>query len=182
MVNFLRKTERYSEEELQLLKAAIEVRNLKKGALLLEAGAVCSEICFLEKGAIYQYRIDTENEEQIIDLNAPEDWIINHQSFTGRKPSVYYIQAYEDSRIQVLSIDAIHALIAQSQTFLQMGSLLEKAVSRVHFFDQQYTPDEKYQYVVKHQPSLIQTFPQKMLASYLKMSPETLSRVRKRIS
>jgi len=139
-------------------------------------------VCFLEKGAIYQYRIDTENEEQIIDLNVPEDWIINHQSFTGRKPSSYYIQAYADSRIQILSIDTIHVLIAQSQTFLQMGSLLEKAIARVHFFDQQYTPDEKYQYVVKHQPSLIQTFPQKMLASYLKMSPETLSRVRKRIS
>ena len=182
MVKCLQKTERYSEEELQLLKAAIVVRDLKKGEVLLEVGAVCSQVCFLEKGAIYQYNFDEENAENIINLNAPNDWIINHQSFTGRKPSAYCIEAYEDSTIQVLTIDAIHTLIAQSQTFLQMGTIMEKAISRVRFFDEQYTPDEKYQYILEHQPALIQKFPQKMLASYLKMSPETLSRVRKRIS
>ncbi len=182
MIDFLHTTGSYSDQEVQLLKAEIIVRDIKKGEILLDVGEVCSSVCFLETGAVYQYQLDKENEQQIIDLNVPQDWIINHQSFTSRKRSTYCIQAYEDSRIQMLSITSIHALIAKSQTFLQMGALLEQAVARVRFFDHQYTPDEKYQYVLQHQPALIQKFPQKILASYLKMSPETLSRVRKRVS
>ena len=182
MIEFLRNTGSYSEKELSLLEEVLVDRTLKKEEVLLEIGDVCSSICFLQKGAIYQYSVDDENGEQIIDLNVANDWIMNHQSFTGRKPSTYCIKAYEDSTIQMLSIDAIHQLIGQSQTFFQMGTILEKTVARVHFFDQQYTPDEKYAYVLKHHPILLQKFPQKMLASYLKMTPETLSRVRKRIS
>lgn len=182
MIDFLRNTGSYSEKDLSLLEDVMESRILKKDEILLEVGQVCSSICFLKEGAIYQYTIDKENTEHVIDLNIPNDWIINHQSFTGRKPSTYAIKAYKESKIVVVSMDAIHALIAQSQTFLQMGTVLEKAVSRVQFFDQQYSPDEKYEYVLKQQPKLLQTFPQKMLASYLKITPETLSRVRKRIS
>lgn len=182
MIDFLRTTGRYSDKELQLLESEIILYDAQKGELLLDVSEVCSSVYFLEKGAVYQYQLDTENEKQIIDLNVPNDWIINHQSFTSRKPSTYRIEVYEDSRIQLLSIDAIHALIAKSQAFLQMGTLLEQAIARVRFFDHQYTPDEKYQYVLKHQPALLQKFPQKILASYLKMTPETLSRVRKRVS
>ena len=182
MIDSLHTTGSYSDQEVQLLEAEIMVRDIKKGTILLDVGEVCSSVYFLEKGAVYQYQLDKENEKQIIDLNVPQDWIINHQSFTSRKPSTYRIEAYEDSRIQMLSITSIHALIAKSQTFLQMGTLLEQAVARVRFFDHQYTPDEKYQYVLKHQPALLQKFPQKILASYLKMTPETLSRVRKRVS
>lgn len=143
---------------------------------------MCSSVYFLEKGTFYQYQLDNENEKQIIDLNVPHHWIINHQSFTSRKPSTYRIEVYEDSRLQMLSIDAIHALIAKSQTFLQMGTLSRASNGEGSFFYHQYTLDEKYQYVVKHQPALLQKFPQKILASYLKMTPETLSRIRKRVS
>ncbi|WP_299212121.1 cyclic nucleotide-binding domain-containing protein [uncultured Dokdonia sp.] len=133
MINFLRTTGRYSDLELQLLETEVQSRDVKKEEVLLEVGAVCSSVYFLEKGAVYQYQLDQENKQQIIELNTPQDWIINHQSFTSRKPSTYCIQAFEDSRIQELSIDSIHKLIAKSQTFLQMGSILEQAVARVQF-------------------------------------------------
>ncbi|PKG42822.1 Crp/Fnr family transcriptional regulator, partial [Psychroflexus sp. MES1-P1E] len=109
------------------------------------------------------------------------DWVINHKSFTTRKPSEYSIQAFEESFIYELSIDAIHRLIAQSQSFFQMGKILEESTSRIDFFDNNNTPDEKYDFIIKNKPSLLQKFPQKIIASYLKITPETLSRVRKRI-
>jgi len=182
MIDFLPIPGSYSDQEVQLLKSEIVICDVKKGELLLDVDEVCSSVYFLEKGAVYQYQLDAENEKQIIDLNVPHDWIINHQSFTSRKPSSYRIEAYEDCKMHMLSIDAMHGLIAKSQAFLQIGILLEQAMARVRFFDQQYTPDEKYQYVLNHQPALLQKFPQKILASYLKMTPETLSRVRKRVS
>lgn len=75
-----------------------------------------------------------------------------------------------------------HRLIGQSQSFLQMGKILEESTSRIDFFDNNNTQDEKYQYVLENKPELIQSFPQKLIASYLKITPETLSRVRNRFS
>ena len=178
---FLNKAGRYSEKELILLKKELQFRTLKKEEILLNKGDICSSLCFIIKGAIYQYKIDAEFNKNVIDLNVSNDWIINHKNFTTQKPSEYFIQSYEESTICILSIESIHRLIAQSQSFLQMGKILEESISRIDFFDNNDTPDEKYQYVLKNKPELIQKFPQKLIASYLKITPETLSRVRNRL-
>lgn len=178
----LKKAGEFSEKESILLKSELRFKKLKKGDHLLENGAICSSLSFIISGSFYQYSMDVELNQNIIDLNVSNDWVINHKSFTSRKPSEYSIQAFEDSAVYELSIDAIHRLIAQSQSFLQMGKILEEATSRVHFFDNQNTPDEKYRFILENKPKLLQKFPQKMIASYLKITPETLSRVRKRIT
>ncbi|WP_282089773.1 Crp/Fnr family transcriptional regulator [Aquimarina algiphila] len=180
LLKFLNNTGAYSEKEVALLKEELQFRTLKKDEILLKKGDVCSSFCFIITGSFYQYNIDANLDKNIIDLNVADDWVINHKSFTSRKPSQFFIQAFENSSVYEISIDAIHKLIAKSQSFLQMGKILEEATSRVDLFDNDYTPDEKYQYILKNKPELIQRFPQKLIASYLKITPETLSRVRKR--
>ncbi len=180
-MELLKKAGKFSERESLLLKQELQFRKLKKGDVLLKKGDVCSSLYFVISGSFYQYKIDSELDKNIIDLNINNDWVINHKSFTSRTPSEYAIQAFEESSIYELSIDSIHKLIAISQAFLQMGKILEQSTSRVNFFDNNNTPDEKYQYILNNKPQLLQKFPQKMIASYLKITPETLSRVRKRI-
>lgn len=182
IIVLLKKAGKFSEKDSLLLKKELQFRELKKGDVLLEKGTICSSLCFVVSGSFYQYNIDSELNKNIIDLNTENDWVINHKSFTSRKPSEYSIQAYEDSSLYEISIDAIHRLIAHSQTFLQMGKILEESTSRIDFFDNNNTPDEKYRYIITNKPKLLQKFPQTILASYLKISPETLSRVRKRLS
>lgn len=177
----INKAGKFSEKDTLLLKKELQLRELKKGGILLEKGDVCSSLCFVISGSFYQYNIDFELNKNIIDLNTDNDWVLNHKSFTSRKPSEYSIQAYEDSSFYEISIDAIHRLIAQSQSFLQMGKILEESTSRINFFDNSNTPDEKYSYILENKPNLLQKFPQTIIASYLKISPETLSRVRKRL-
>lgn len=63
-----------------------------------------------------------------------------------------------------------------------MGKILDASTSRIDFFDNNNTPDEKYQYILKNKSEFIQKFPQKLIASYLKITPETLSSVRNRFS
>lgn len=172
----------YSKEELTLLESTLELRVLEKDEIILNTNEVCSWVYFLTEGAIYQYKLDSEFDKKVIDLNVPNDWVINHKSFTSRQPSQHIIQAFEKSTVYMLSIEAIHRLIAQSQSFLQMGKILEEATSRVDLFDNDYSPDEKYQHVISNRPQLLHKFPQKLIASYLKMTPETLSRVRSRFS
>jgi len=172
----------YSKDELLLLEQALEYKNLKKGGLLLNKGEVCSSLSFLNSGALYQYTIDTNLDKHVIELYTSNYWVINNKSFSSRSASETYIQAYNDSTLCFLTIDAIHKLIAQSQSFLQMGKILDNTTSRIHFFDKNLTPDKKYEYLLENKPELLQAFPQKLIASYLKITPETLSRVRRRFS
>ncbi len=182
ILELLKKAGEFSEKDSLLLKKELQFRKLKKGEILLKEGKTCSSLCFVVSGSFYQYGIDSELSKNIIDLSITNDWVINHKSFTSRKPSEYSIQAFEDSSFYEISIDAIHRLIAQSQSFLQMGKILEESTSRINFFDNNNTPDEKYLYILKNKPNLLQKFPQTIIASYLKITPETLSRVRKRLS
>lgn len=178
---FLSSAGRFSESELELLKNEAQLINIKKGTILLDKGAICSSVSFIAEGAFIHYNTDDAMHKNIIDLNVENDWVLNPKSFTTQNPSTYSIEAYEDSTLYILSIVSIHRLIAQSQSFLQMGRILEGATSRLSFFDKNYSPDEKYQHLLNNKPKLIQKFPQKLIASYLKISPETLSRVRKRL-
>ncbi len=178
--DFLHRAGQFSEEEQQILKDEVELCNFPKGKELLPEGNVCSEVYFLIKGAVFQSVTDSEGELHIIDLYVAEDWVLNHQSFTSRKPSNYSIRCYEDCTAYVLSIAAIHRLIATSESFFQLGKILSITADRIQFFDRKHSPDEKYRSILKNRPTLLQCFPQKYIASYLKMTPETLSRVRGR--
>ena len=180
--NLLKQFSNYSKKELLLLEQALEYKTLKKGEFLLDKGAICSSLSFLNSGALYQYTVDTNLDKHIIELYTANDWVINNKSFSSRSKSDTYIQAFEDSSICFLTIDAIHNLIAQSQSFFQIGRILDDSTSRIHFFDENLTPDKKYAYLLENKPKLLQAFPQKLIASYLKITPETLSRVRQRFS
>ncbi len=182
LVECLNKGGRYSEKELLLLEEVLECRILEKEEMLLHKGEICTSLCFIISGAVYQYETDAVLNKNVIDLHVSNDWVINHKSFTAQIPSEYWIQAFQETAIYTLSIEAIHQLIAQSQSFLQMGRILEESTARLAFFDNNYTPAEKYQFILDHKPELIQSFPQKLIASYLKITPETLSRVRNRFS
>ena len=170
------------EHEIQLLTEALVKRSFAKDETLLDQGEVCRCWWFIIEGATFQYKLDDELEYNIIDLSITHDWVVNHKSFTSQDPSSYTIKAFEDTVVYELNIHEIHRLIGASQAFLQMGKILDGATSRVTFFDNNSTPDEKYTYLMQNRRGLIQSFPQKMIASYLKITPETLSRVRARLS
>ncbi len=179
-LKLIQKTQHYSPHELQLLEKDIQYRKLIKNEILLQEGEVCKSFCFLVNGAIYQHKINEDFDQKILDLHTQNDWVLNTKSFTSQKPSESYITAYQESDIIEISVESIHKLIALSQSFLQMGKVLEQSNTRISFFDNDQTPFEKYQYILNNKPDYLQKFPQKMIASYLKITPETLSRVRNR--
>ncbi len=182
ITTYLTTTGSYSPKELKLLEEVVVHKTFEKDEFLLKKDEVCSFLCYINNGAVLQYKINSDMDQVIIDLNISNDWVLNHKSFTSQKPSEYDIRAFEKTSVSILYIESIHRLIGQSQSFLQMGKLLENAVSRIDFFDNNNTPDEKYMYLLKNKPEIIQKFPQTLIASYLKITPETLSRVRKRLS
>ena len=163
--------------QLQQIQDLCSTDSLKKQSFLLKEGQICSFITFLTSGTAYQSK-NIDGEEVVLELYTPGDIILNHSSFMHQKPSTEEIKAFSDCKVSILSIENLHQLISYSQVFLQLAKVFESSPVQKAIFERNLTPYEKYQQLLDLKPNWIQSFPLKMIASYLKITPETLSRVR----
>ncbi|MFW0717481.1 Crp/Fnr family transcriptional regulator [Pedobacter sp. N23S346] len=171
----------FSDWENTLFEKEIKLRRIAKNEVLLEEGEIASSVFFILEGSLFQHIKTGENVQTIIDLHLENEWVLNHKSFVTQQPADSAISSFTNAYILEISLESIHRLIGYSQSFLKLNKIMDHAVSRVVFFDKASTPIDKYLYILKNRPKLIQNFPLKMIASYLKITPETLSRVREKI-
>lgn len=173
----LDKIGRFSQTDFERLLKYLVPRQLRKNELLLDQGQVCQSFYFISSGSAYQFRYD-DIEEKVMDLHVQKEWCLSYSSFISQAPSQNIIKVNSETRVFELNVYAIHELIALSPVFLQLGKILEGALSRTQYLDNSMSPSEKYNDLVKVRPLVLQMFPLKLIASYLNMTPETLSRVR----
>ena len=172
----IRKIGRFSDQNVADFTDKLQLKTLPKNAFLLQKGQVCTATYFVKTGSLRQFNLNEDNEPLTLNLFIENDWVLDFESFMHQKPAKNAIQAFEDTTVFELSIQSIHALIALSQAFLLLGKLLEIG-ARDATYDT-LTPEEKYQYLRTKKPQLLQKFPLKYIASYMRITPETLSRVR----
>ncbi|WP_316803694.1 hypothetical protein [Pedobacter nototheniae] len=171
----------FSDSEQTLFQNEVKLKHVKKNEVLLQKGEVAKSVFFNLEGLFYQYNVKDQYVPNITDLHLEREWIISHKSFIAQQPADGFITAFTDGTVLELSIESLHYLIGHSIAFLQFNRIMENAASRVAFFENNLRPLEKYQHLLDNKPQLIQAFPLKMIAFYLKMTPETLSRVREKI-
>lgn len=172
----------FSDAEILLFNKNISKRCMDKNAVLCKEGDVLKSIFFIVKGSFYQSYYNPIREEDIItDLHLENEWVFNPESLVNQKPAKTTIKAFESSEVIELTLESLHKLIAISNKFLQFNKLLISN-PKLSFYDENMTPTEKYNYILKTRPQLIQTFPLSMIASYLKIRPETISRIRANVS
>lgn len=167
----------FSNFDAELFEKHSASRTLNKNEVLLNEGEVCKSFYFILSGSFSQFQTHDIG-EVIIDLHLHREWMFNQQSLTEQTPSNTTIKAFSKSEIIELSLNSFHCLCSKSQSFLQFGKILNQSSNRVFIFDNSLKPNEKYSYINKAKPELTKVFPIKMIASYLKIAPETLSRVR----
>lgn len=167
----------FSNFDTELFDKHSERRMLHKNEVLLNEGDVCKSFYFILAGSFFQFHTH-DIDDVIIDLHLPNEWMFNQQSLTEQSPSNTTIKAFSKSEIIELSLHSFHCLCAKSSSFLQFGKILNQSVNRTFIFDNSLKPNEKYNYINQSKPQLTKVFPIKMIASYLKIAPETLSRVR----
>lgn len=165
----------FSSHDLLLFEEYAVQKSFKKNEVLLNAGEICKTVYFILSGSFFQF---TGTVETIIDLHLPKEWMYNHLSLIEQIPSDTTIKAFEQSKVIALSLDNLHDLIARSQSFLGLGKIFGQTNNRAYLFDHALNPIEKYNYIKSVKPLIVKVFPVKMIASYLKIAPETLSRVR----
>ncbi|AZI67969.1 Crp/Fnr family transcriptional regulator [Kaistella daneshvariae] len=162
------------------------VKNVAKGEVLLQPGDVCRETYFVEKGLLRMYSIDRNGKEHIIQF-APESWLISDRSsLYFNEKSDYYIDATEDSQVLLLKDDFFARMMEKfPQTAENNDLLLQKHIrnlqNRVNSLLAD-TAEERYMTFIKMYPDILQRVPQWMVASYLGITPESLSRVRKELA
>lgn len=173
-------------EEEAFIKQFLTPKKLRKKQYLLQEGDVCKAIAFVEKGALRSYTVDDTGTEHIMQF-AVEGWVISDlYSFLTGEPATYNIDAIEDAELILISKSAHEELLKTSvkyQTFnreLITGAYigLQKRLNSIISF----TLEERYEGFMAKYPHIAQRVPQHMIASYLGLTPETLSRVRRRIA
>ena len=170
---------RFSESDLDILTHHLKPLLIHKDDCLVKEGKICQSFYFVEHGSFRHYQITDTGEEITQNLYIEKDWLLDYKSFTSQKPSVSIIQAMEDSAVLELSVYDLHKLMKTSDVFFQVARIFQFGLEQKEIGLQNTTPKDRYQFLLTEKPQIIQRFPLKYIASYLGMTPETLSRVRK---
>jgi len=172
-----------SEEEADIIRNEDIIREYPKGDILLREGQVAKSCFLVLQGCVKRYYLD-DGEERIMEFYTEND-PITPVSYSTKEPSAYYLSCVEPSIISTGDEERTHRFMQQFPRFIpvfvQIGDRLaaKKQVSMDHF--KNLEPEARYQKLLETRPDLIHRVPQYMIASYLGIQPETLSRIRKRI-
>lgn len=175
-----------TNDEEDIIKKYLTPKKLRKKQYLLQEGDVCKNIAFVEKGSLRSYTVSEKGSENIIQF-ALETWLISDLfSFLTGEPATYNIDALEDSELLLTSKSAheemlqklpkyeTYARVQITGAYIAMQRRLTSIIS--------LSLEERYTYFSSLYPDIIQRVPQHMIASYMGLTPETLSRVRKRLA
>lgn len=163
----------------------VAARYVNKGEFLLNAGQVCSDTFFVEKGLLRMYSVDESGKEHIIQF-APENWLISDRSSQYfKEKSAFSIEAVEPSEVLVLPYHFFSDLaeVNPASTSYNMDLMLRHVRSLQSRINGLLgaTAEERYLDFIKTYPDVFRRVPQHMVASYLGITPESLSRVRKEL-
>jgi len=182
--NFNKKVKLTPAEEAQI-KNYLTPKKIRKKQYLLQEGDVCKYIAFVEKGGLREYSIDDKGAEHIIQF-ALEGWTVSDlYSFLTGEPATYNIDALEDSELILISKAANEELlqkVPKYETFTRLnitGAYL--AMQKRLTCTNSASVEERYAAFISLYPDIAQRVPQHMIASYMGLTPETLSRIRRRI-
>ena len=184
--NYLAKVFEVPAEKVNLCSIQYELKKVNKHEMLLQEGEVCRNTFFVEKGLLRMYSIDKNGKEHVIQF-APENWLIgDRSSLYFNEKSRYYIEAVEDSEVLFLQPDFFSKLLEEFPNTIEKNDLIiQKHVKslqdRINSLLGE-TAEERYLKFIKMYPDLLLRVPQWMIASYLGITPESLSRVRKELA
>lgn len=175
----------FSDAELGIIKDHLTPKKIRKKQYLLQEGDICKFFAFVEHGALRSYTIDEKGAERIIQF-ALEGWMISDlYSFLTAEPATYNIDALEDSQLLLISKASHEKLLTSMWNY---EKYIRMQVTNAYIAMQRritsiisLTLEERYAAFNKIYPDIAQRVPQHMIASYMGLTAETLSRVRRRI-
>ncbi|MDF2832824.1 MAG: Crp/Fnr family transcriptional regulator [Chryseobacterium indoltheticum] len=174
-----------TEEEKTELRSFFLVKKLKKKQYLLQEGDVCKCLSFVNKGLLKSYFTDEKGGENINMFAFEGWWISDFKSFINQEKAVLNIDAVEETELLMITLEDYDKLMLKIPVMdryfriLYQNSLVTKDYRLIA--SNSYTAEEKYLQLVQKNPEMIKRVPHNLIASYLGLAPETISRIRKKI-
>ena len=175
-----------SKEEFDFCKTLFIPKKLRKKQYLLQEGDVCRYTAFVEKGMLRTFTVDEKGNEPILQFSMEGWWIADLYSFLTDEPSQYNIEALEECELLLITKENWDILLKKVPAFEHYFRILIQnnliATQRRLMGSLSETAEEKYTKLINNFPGCVQRVPQHMIASYLGITPETLSRVRSQMA
>ncbi len=185
-IDHIKKFVELSETEEQILINSTKSQSFRKKENLLSNGQACRSLYFVEKGCLRMFFINSKAAEQITQFALEGWWLTDHYSFIENQPSEYYIQAIEASQVISIDIKVFDELLndlPQLERYFRIIMQKNLAASQLRTkYLYEMSKEEFYHHFSTSFPDFVQRVPQYMVASYLGLTPEYVSELRKRNS
>ncbi|HEX2946719.1 MAG TPA: Crp/Fnr family transcriptional regulator [Clostridia bacterium] len=185
LVQFMQKKTMLSSTEIAELVKEINVQTFEKGTILLRQGEISTRCYFVLTGCIRQYSCMEDGRENTYNFFTEEQAVVMVNSYKQRKPSEYFLSCVETSTLLVGELDSEESMYNKFPKLKEITrSIIESNLGEAqdeHALFISSTPEERYRMILKKRPDLINRVPQHQLASYLGITPESLSRIKKRL-
>jgi CRP-like cAMP-binding protein len=181
---FLSNFNTFDENELQAILEHTTLGSFKKGVVLLKENEVTSKCYFILRGCIREYQL-TDGKENTTAFFTEQQAVVSYASYLEQKPSQYNYDCLEDCELMVATREQEKKLHQQhprleflTQTLMQKDyhAIQNRLVSMINS-----TPEERYTHLMETRPDLLQRVSLHLIASFLGITPESFSRIRKRI-
>ncbi len=171
-----------STEEFELCKTLFQPKKIRKKRFLLEEGEISKHTIFVEKGLLRSYTVDEKGNEHTLQFASDGWWMGDLYSFFTNEPSMYNIEALEDSELLMITLPSWEELLQKVPAFERYFRIIIQnnlvATQRRLMGNMSETAEEKYLNLLHTYPDIVLRVPQHMIASYLGITRETLSRIR----
>ncbi len=168
------------------IAAGIQPKLLVRRQQLLREGEVNSSLAFVETGALFSYSIDPKGTQHVIQFAFPGWWIGDLYSLLTGEPSSLYVEALGDSEVLLIRVEDHNRLLDTLPVYERYMRILYQnayvALQRRLGGTLGLNAEERYTALLEQHPGLLQQVPLNLVASYLGVTPETLSRIRRQLS
>ncbi len=185
LIKHIRQKVTLSEQDVVLLKTFFVQKKLEKKQFLLREGEICNYFAFVSRGILKSFMTDEKGQDRISLFAFEGWWISDFNSFINREKALLNIDAIENSELLLISFENYERLTLKIPVMdryfriLYQNSLVTK--DRRLMISNKSTAEEKYLSLVQTNPEIAKKISHTLIASYLGLSPETISRIRKKL-
>ena len=185
LINHLQESVELQEQEIDLINKKFQIVQLKKKDILLFKGEISSHMRFISRGCLKSYYLDNDAQEHILQFGIENWWINDLYSYITQTPARHFVQAIEASTVLQIHRDLLEKLfreVPQIERFFRLK--IQKAYVALQertLFNLSQSAEIRYLEFRKKYREIEQRVPQYMIASYLGITPEFLSALRKNL-
>ncbi len=180
-LDFLSQHVDFTPEELEIIREYFHEQIINKNDLFLKEGDICTSVAYIRNGTLILSQVNDNGNEQVLDFFSTGDLVSDYVSFLKNSPADTSIRALKNSKLLIITKNDLHHLYETMPNFQKLGRLLAEKYFLVFAHKLKTVslpPLIRYEQLISQKPNIFDEVPQYLIASYLGISPEWLSKIR----